>query len=252
MSLPVDRFYLNEEDAFRFMGRKIFGEVYQTVSNMSRRAGTIYSLQGTLGSGKSHILAALVCLLVKESKRVVYIPDARVLATDIVKYTKEALKFAYADDQALFKQIQGLSSKPDIFEFAEERTSRCESWYLICDQMNALDHTPDSANTLGRDAQLEALQFIQCLSGDHYFIWSAGNCRDAASNNKRQNSGAKRLLFREGYNRVRLSPPPIPGRLRLTCVDRVRWIAGGRSWSSNYRLRYKTKTRPTLRSQCSP
>jgi len=146
--LPVDHFHLNEEDAFRFMGRKIFGEVYQTVSNMSRRSGTIYSLQGTLGSGKSHILDALVCLLVKEGKRVVYILHARVLATDIVTYTKAALMFAYADDQTLFKQIQGLLSIADIIKLAEVRSECGEWWYIICDQMNTLDHIPDSANTL--------------------------------------------------------------------------------------------------------
>jgi len=206
--LPLDRFHLNQDRTFRFMGRRIFAEVYQTVSNMSFTTGTIYSLQGSLGSGKSHILAALVCLLAKEDKRVVYLPDARVLATDIVEYTKEALQLAYADDQALFKQIQGLSSIADIFQFSGECSRRDECWYLICDQMNALDHFPDTANTLGPNAQQEALQFIQRLSKNHYFIWSAsGNCRQAASNNRRQNSGAKRLLFREGYNRVRSSLP---------------------------------------------
>jgi energy-coupling factor transporter ATP-binding protein EcfA2 len=176
------------------------------VSNMSRRTGTIYSLQGSLGSGKSHILAALVCLLVKKGKRVVYLPDAKVLATAIVEYTKEALQLAYADDQALFERIQGLLSIADIVQFALERSSQHEWWYLICDQMNALDHFPDTSNTLGPGAQMEALQFIQRLAHTHYFIWSAsGNCREAASDNVRQNSGAKRLLFREGYNRVRSS-----------------------------------------------
>jgi len=206
MLLPLDRFHLNEEDAFRFIGRKIFGEVYRTVSNMSRRAGTIYSLQGTLGSGKSHILAALVCLLIKEGKRVVYILDARVFATNIVDYTKEAMQLAYADDQVLFEQIEGFSFTADILQFSKERSKRGDWWYLICDQMDALDHFPDSANTLGPDAQMEALRFIRSLSGYHYFIWSAsGNCRQTASDNARQNSGAKWLVFERGYTRVRYS-----------------------------------------------
>ena len=206
MLLPLDRFHLNEEDAFRFIGRKIFGEVYRTVSNMSRRAGTIYSLQGTLGSGKSHILAALVCLLIKEGKRVVYILDARVFATNIVDYTKEAMQLAYADDQVLFEQIEGFSFTADILQFSKERSTRGDWWHLICDQMNAVDHFPDSANTLDPDAQMEALWFIWSLSGYHYFIWSdSGNCREAASDNAHQNSGAKWLVFERGYTRVRCS-----------------------------------------------
>jgi len=186
------------------MGRRIFAEVYQTVSNMSLTTGTIYFLQGSLGSGKSHILAALVCLLVKECKRVVYIPDARDLATA----TNTALEFAYADYKVLRKRIQRFSSITDIWQFAKERSRLGDRWYIICDQMNALDHFPDTANTLGPHAELEALQFIKRLSEDHYFIWStSGNCRQEASNNRRQNSTAKRLLFHEGYNRVRSSRP---------------------------------------------
>jgi energy-coupling factor transporter ATP-binding protein EcfA2 len=202
----LDRFRLDPDDTFRFMGREIFAKVYQIVSNMSRRTGTIYSLQGTLGSGKSHILAALACLLLKERKRVVYLPDARELAAGIVCYTKVALQLAYADNQALFGRIQGLLSIADIVQFAQERSIQHDRWYLICDQMNALDHFPDTANSLGPDAQMGALRFIQQLAHTHNFIWSAsGNCREAASDNARQNSGAKRLLFREGYNRVRSS-----------------------------------------------
>jgi ABC-type glutathione transport system ATPase component len=202
----LDRFRLNQDRTFRFMGRQKFAEVYQTVSNMSWATGTIYSLQGTLGSGKSHILAALACLLLKEGKRVVYLPDARVLATAVVEYTKEALQLAYADDQALFERIQVLLSIEDIVQFALERSSQHEWWYLICDQMNALDHFPGTANTLSPAAQMEALRFILRLAHPHYFIWSAsGNCREAPSDNPRQNSGGKRLLFREGYNRVRSS-----------------------------------------------
>jgi hypothetical protein len=188
------------------MGREIFAKVYQMVSNMSRTTGTIYSLEGTLGSGKSHILAALVCLLLKECKWVVYLPDARVLAKSIVEHTKDALQLAYADNQALFGQIQGLLSIEDIVQFSLERSRQGEWWYLICDQMNALDHFPDTANSLSPETRMAALQFIQRLAYPHYFIWSAsGNCREAASDNARQNSGAKRLLFREGYNRVRSS-----------------------------------------------
>jgi len=134
------------------------------------------------------------------------LPDARVLATTIVEYTKDALQFAYADDRVLWERIEGLSSTADICQFSSERARWSERWYLICDQMNALDHFPDTANTLGQDAQLEALQFIRRLSANPYFIWSAsGFCREAVSDNARQNYGAKCLIFREGYNRVRTS-----------------------------------------------
>jgi energy-coupling factor transporter ATP-binding protein EcfA2 len=201
--LPLDRFRLDPDRNFRYMGRQVFAEVYKMVSNMSWRTGTIYSLQGTLGSGKSHILAALACLLLKNGKRVVYLPDVQVFAGLKVKSTKAALGLAYADDEALFLRIQGLSSTTDICQFVEERAKCGEVMYFICDQMNALDHFPDAADTKDQRVKQEALSFIEELSGIHNFIWSAsGNCRAAASHNARQWSGAQRVLFRRGYNRV--------------------------------------------------
>jgi len=164
------------------MGGPIFAEVYQTVSKMSVTTGTVYYLQGTLGSGESHILAALVCLLIKEGKRVVYLPEAKPLATDLVGYTQYALQLAYADDEVLFERIQGFSSMTDILKFAKERSRRGEWWYLICDQMNTLYHFPNTDNSLGPDAQPEALQFIQRLSEDHYFICAKPQDTDRQGN----------------------------------------------------------------------
>jgi len=39
-----------------------------------------YLLHGTLGAGKSHLLAVLTCVLRKEGMRVVYLPDCRRLS----------------------------------------------------------------------------------------------------------------------------------------------------------------------------
>lgn len=128
--LPLDRFHLNPDGTFRFMGRRIFAEVYQTVSSMSWRTGTGYCVQGSLGSGKSHILAALACLLIKEGKKVVYLPDARVLARMMVVYTRAALQLTYSDNEELFQQIQAISSPAEILQFVHERS---EEIYFICE-----------------------------------------------------------------------------------------------------------------------
>jgi len=134
------------------------------VSNMSLTTGTIHSLQGSFGTGKSHILAFLVRLLLKEGKRVVYKPDAGFMATVTEEHTKHALELAYTDDRLLFKQIHRLPSIADLLQFLKERTGWSERWYVICDQIDALDYYPDTDNTMR-----EALQFRR-LSEDHYFI----------------------------------------------------------------------------------
>jgi len=200
--LPLDRFSLNPDGTFRFMGREIFAEVYQVVSNMSRRTGKIYSLQGSSGTGKSHILAALACLLVKEGKRVVYLPNAKVLAAMMVVYTKEALKLTYADDEELFRRIQGFSLTVEVLQFIQEREEQGEELYIICGQMDTLRRFPDTADANGPRVQDEALTSILQLSMWHNFIWSAsGNCW-ASSDTALQTSGARHLLLRQGYNRV--------------------------------------------------
>ena len=64
-------------------------------------------LTGLLGFGQIlHI--ALVCLLIKEGKRVVYLPDAKAFATVIVSYMKHALLLAYSSDQELYGSIDSL------------------------------------------------------------------------------------------------------------------------------------------------
>ncbi|KAF8431713.1 hypothetical protein BGX38DRAFT_1177614 [Terfezia claveryi] len=52
-------------------------------------------LHGTQGSGKSHILAALTCLLMKKGHRVVYIPDCRALILDLFRYLQFSLILAH-------------------------------------------------------------------------------------------------------------------------------------------------------------
>ena len=54
-------------------------------------------LYGSRGYGKSHILLALACLLVRYGHRVVYLPDCRAMLRAPVSYLRNALLFAFAD-----------------------------------------------------------------------------------------------------------------------------------------------------------
>lgn len=48
-------------------------------------------LRGTVGYGKSHMLAALVLLLIMEGEGVVYLPDCRAMLGSLVPYVKAAI-----------------------------------------------------------------------------------------------------------------------------------------------------------------
>ena len=100
--VPNDRFSL-DDDRFRLYGCQQFREIYNATKSLKYRGTRMYYLHETLGSGKSHILAALTYLLMKEGHRVVYLPDCRALLRDVFGYLQFALVLAYhgaSEDQS--------------------------------------------------------------------------------------------------------------------------------------------------------
>lgn len=99
------RFHFNDEDKFFFYGREKFGELYQEVMAMDRKGKRRLYLHGTIGAGKSHILAALACFLRRQGKRVVYLPDCSVLVHSPVKGIKLGLIMAFSDDAVNLEKV---------------------------------------------------------------------------------------------------------------------------------------------------
>ena len=96
-------------------------------------------LYGSSGSGKSHLLAALVCWFIKNQKRVVYIPDCAELvgAGAALTVFKKALRFCYNDDGVTLQTIN------DFLEF----WGLAPQIILAVDQLNALDRGPSGIST---------------------------------------------------------------------------------------------------------
>ena len=69
------RFQLDYRHHFKFTGRSIFSTVYDMAKQMNTKQQKRLHIHGTLGAGKSYLLAALGSLLWKEGVRVVYVPD---------------------------------------------------------------------------------------------------------------------------------------------------------------------------------
>ncbi|CAG8650115.1 10098_t:CDS:2, partial [Diversispora eburnea] len=126
---PVDRFAINDDGFFTFMGRKKFSDVLSEIITL--KAGTGYMkmfIYGTVGYGKSHILTAIACFLLRSGKRVVYLPDCRELAVDPIKYVKSALFLTYVNDDAKINEINTFKSFDQIIEFCY---SLVEKLYFI-------------------------------------------------------------------------------------------------------------------------
>ena len=141
--LPMPERFQNAEfkdnmKGFQFMGRSIFSNLLQEVqsSDFLGKRHNLY-LYGTSGTGKSHLLAALVCHLVRDRKRVVYLPGCLHLLEDARECFRSALLFAFYDDYHSRQTIEGTWIVDDLLEFVRKQPRG--SLYLIIDQRNTLE-----------------------------------------------------------------------------------------------------------------
>lgn len=81
------------------MGRVCFDTIWKKFLSIKETPWYRQSLYlyGSKGYGKSHILLALACLLVRYGHHVVYLPDCRAMLRAPVPYLRKALLFAFAD-----------------------------------------------------------------------------------------------------------------------------------------------------------
>lgn len=135
--LPRERFEFTGE-TFSFMGREKFGEVRAGVERMLEENWNALYLYGTFGYGKSHVLAALACYLIRQGEQVVYLPDCRAMLQGFVAYTKAALLLTFANSAKLQEKVEELRSEQGIEDFLAEY-AHPERLFIIADQMNALE-----------------------------------------------------------------------------------------------------------------
>ncbi|CAG8711996.1 15999_t:CDS:2 [Funneliformis mosseae] len=111
--LPIDRFAIDNNRYFNFMGRKEFRNVLETINKL--RSGTGYM------------------------KLFVYV--------DPVDYTKSVLFLAYHDNDAKINEINSCENFENIVDFCKKLQFK-EKLYFIIDQMNALDELDNTGTML--------------------------------------------------------------------------------------------------------
>ncbi|KAF8539440.1 hypothetical protein BDD12DRAFT_96983 [Trichophaea hybrida] len=137
----TDRFAFDTDWNWEYMPRRKFGELLHQVEALIEQpelASAIW-LYGTIGYGKSHILAALVCFLMKSGHRVLFLPDCQAWLDELETYLQKAMKLTWADDPVSLRKIDGMKTLPEITSFLQ--TIYCHQGVtviFITDQMNAL------------------------------------------------------------------------------------------------------------------
>ncbi|KAF8539204.1 hypothetical protein BDD12DRAFT_981132 [Trichophaea hybrida] len=133
--LPTTRFHLND-GYWDYIAREIFEELLQKVEELKRNPHAGLWLYGTIGYGKSHLLAALVCYLISTGDTVVYLPDCRVLGANPVSYVRLAMLLAWAGDSVVFvvDQMNALEKSPagEDDNLADQRKQDIWQWLQLC------------------------------------------------------------------------------------------------------------------------
>jgi predicted ATPase len=126
-----ERFNINDNYEFQYMGRTRFKELWGKVQDLSKPRFSRFYLYGTIGWGKSYMLAALVCFMVRRGKRVVYLPNCQQMLEHPVEYIKSALMFTFARDEAIQKQVSELKTADDLTDFFCIRHPRPTTVFVV-------------------------------------------------------------------------------------------------------------------------
>src|SRR6266487_633234 len=207
--LPTDRFPLREEQVklFEYMGRERFGDLWNTVQSLRIGSGSSQLfLQGTMGCGKSHMLAALTCLLFRRGKRPVYIPDCRQMLVDPLPYIQSALlcTFADASSSSHRDKIRSFRNPDDALDFCRNLGER--HLYFIVDQINALEHEAPNTDLAQNDHKAVLSDFLQRIALGHYIITSASANYRTAQRMAQKQTGELGMSMMGGMSEVRNLP----------------------------------------------
>ena len=113
-------------------------------------------IYGTIGWGKSHLLAAMVCLLMRKGRKVVYLPDCKAMLRDPVNYFRSALLLTYASQPTVQAEVVGLLSIQDVI--------------LFCKRHADLTYIIDQYNSLEQDMQKDDTETLEKKKAAHVMI----------------------------------------------------------------------------------
>lgn len=157
---------------FTFMGREIFRELYDAVDNFITNPHfggnnrSIIHFNGLAGAGKSHILAALASLLLRQKKMVLYIPSCEILVRDPIWHFKEFASLAFPDSQEEISMFENKDHILDFFKGLENGMVVC-----IADRLDVLKDKPQDSNAL-REKKAVASEIIERISETHLLVFN--------------------------------------------------------------------------------
>jgi len=173
-NLVPARFSISKEGKISYMGRECFLRVWNALAGVrkdSQHRQAIY-LYGGKGLGKSYILAALACLIVRQGARVVYLPDCRAMLLDPLVYFQTALIFAFLNSAGHLEDIQRCEDVESLAEICVAFKSTGQLFFIV-DQLDALDLGLTGEDEVPDDKKAWLRRLLQRTSARHINITSA-------------------------------------------------------------------------------
>jgi len=196
--IPTQRFdtkKINGIHQFEYMERSKFRELQNCVEYEDFLDGleSIY-VSGNSGSGKSHLLGALVCQLIREGKLVFYVPDCSTShLLDPASAIWAALRFTFYDSATL-GTIDPHDVRPLIDFMSNHR-----DLYIFVDQVNALEITE---NDSCKATKVLVLKWLRAMRFKHPYIFSATANENSNREVDRKQSGIAVFRMLGGMNKV--------------------------------------------------
>jgi hypothetical protein len=153
-----------------------------------------------MGYGKSHMLAALVCLLVRVGERVIYLPDCRSMLQDPLDYLRKAFLLAFRDDDRVSASICGCNNYDDLVGVSKQYLPR--RLCFIVDQLNALDPEPSGEDNVTNTSKDHFQRFILRASYSHVYISSASANHKSAKYLETRQTDDEKLSLMGGMTKV--------------------------------------------------
>jgi hypothetical protein len=208
--LPTDRFPMRDQPvkAFEYMGRERFKTLWDAVQSLRISSGSSQLfLHGNMGCGKSHMLAALACLLFRLGKRPVYIPDCRQMLVDPLSYMQSALLCSFADAFSSLhrEKIRSFQNISDALEFCRNLDDETRLYFII-DRINALEDEPPNADLVLNLQKQDLSTFLQKIPLSHYSITSASANYRTARRMAQKQTGETKMSMMGGMSKVRNLP----------------------------------------------
>ncbi|KAA8906952.1 hypothetical protein FN846DRAFT_918946 [Sphaerosporella brunnea] len=202
--VPSDRFIVTD-GCFNYYGRECFADLSKAIDSMAFQGCRKHFLHGSLGTGKSHLLAALVCWLTKTGRSVVYLPDCRAMLQNTFTYIQKALRLTFFQHEEHRNYIQDCTKITELIDFCEKLADGEITLYFVIDQLNALDPQDETGDRYDNAKKADVRDILEMMSAHHLRISSSSANYLHGHQDRVRASGEKHSTLYEGLTTAEMA-----------------------------------------------